>query len=477
MRDGAVVHDAPIAEHDAPTRWSGGWSGASSARCSRSRTAEIGEPRADGRAPHARGRVLRRLLRGPRAARSSRSPGSSAPAAARSRARSSASTAPTPATSRSAGGGCRGGRPLAAMRAGLAFVPEDRRQQGLVMDLSIARNATLTRHAGARRALGLIRAGAENRLARDWAERLQLKFHRLERPGRVPLRRQPAEGRARQVARHRAEAADPRRADARHRRRHQGRGAPADERARRPRARRADDLLPSELPEVLGMADRVLVMHEGRLTPRALPRRGRRGERHPRGDRAWRPPHERPRRRRRREGARARRLTERVLRVRELGIVGALALLIAVTAILEPRFIETELAAQPRAQRLDLRDPRGRPDARDRHAQRRPLGRLGARAERVLRRRPAVQAPRASRCPLVFLLGMALGAACGLLNGVLVDVGPGARAGGHARHAVRVPRPRRSCGPTAARSTPRPAARRVPEPRQRLDRRRRRSSC
>src|SRR4051794_1677180 len=41
------------------------------------------------------------------------------------------------------------------------------------------------------------------------------------------------------------------------------------------------------------------------------------------------------------EGARARRLTERVLRVRELGIVAALALLIAVTAILEPRFIET----------------------------------------------------------------------------------------------------------------------------------------
>ena len=36
------------------------------------------------------------------------------------------------------------GRPLAAMRAGLGFVPEDRRQQGLVMDLSIARNATLT---------------------------------------------------------------------------------------------------------------------------------------------------------------------------------------------------------------------------------------------------------------------------------------------------------------------------------------------
>src|SRR3712207_2348307 len=40
------------------------------------------------------------------------------------------------------------GKPLAAMRAGIGFVPEDRRQQGLVMDLSIARNATMTREIG-----------------------------------------------------------------------------------------------------------------------------------------------------------------------------------------------------------------------------------------------------------------------------------------------------------------------------------------
>ena len=45
-------------------------------------------------------------------------------------------------------------------------------------------------------------------------------------------------------------------------------------------------MISSELPEVLGMADRVLVMREGRLTTRAQPRRGRRGARDPRGDRA-----------------------------------------------------------------------------------------------------------------------------------------------------------------------------------------------
>jgi rhamnose transport system permease protein len=43
-----------------------------------------------------------------------------------------------------------------------------------------------------------------------------------------------------------------------------------------------------------------------------------------------------------RSGERARRMTERVFRVRELGIVGALALLIIVTGILEPRFLQAD---------------------------------------------------------------------------------------------------------------------------------------
>jgi rhamnose transport system ATP-binding protein len=60
-------------------------------------------------------------------------------------------------------------------------VPEDRRQQGLVMDLSIARNATMTRTSSLAR-FGLVRRAAENELAREWATRLQLKFHRLDDP-------------------------------------------------------------------------------------------------------------------------------------------------------------------------------------------------------------------------------------------------------------------------------------------------------
>ena len=134
------------------------------------------------------------------------------------------------------------GRPLTAMRAGIGFVPEDRRQQGLVMDLSIARNATMTADAARSPRLGLIGGAAEDRPRARVGHAAAAQVPPPRGPRRHALGRQPAEGRARQVARDRAEAADPRRADARHRRRHEGRGPPPDERAGRPGARGADDL-------------------------------------------------------------------------------------------------------------------------------------------------------------------------------------------------------------------------------------------
>ena len=66
------------------------------------------------------------------------------------------------------------GSPAAAVRAGLALVPEDRRQQGLALELSIARNASMTvlgrlvRH-------GLISTRSETQLATRWGTRLRLK--------------------------------------------------------------------------------------------------------------------------------------------------------------------------------------------------------------------------------------------------------------------------------------------------------------
>ena len=90
------------------------------------------------------------------------------------------------------------------------------------------------------------------------------------------------------------------------------------------------------------MADRVLVMHEGRLTAElsraeadeeSVIRAATGQDAGGRGVSVQAAPAPI-------EGAKARRMVERVFRVRELGIVVALALLIAVTAVLEPRFIE-----------------------------------------------------------------------------------------------------------------------------------------
>jgi rhamnose transport system ATP-binding protein len=155
------------------------------------------------------------------------------------------------------------GQPTRAMRAGIGLVPEDRRQQGLVMDLSVERNATMTRTRKLARA-GIIRSAAERALASEWATRLQLKYHRMADPvgtlsggnqqkvvlakwlatePKVLIVDEPTRGidvgTKAEVHRLLSELA--------------GRGL-------------AILMISSELPEVLGMADRVLVMHEGRLT-------------------------------------------------------------------------------------------------------------------------------------------------------------------------------------------------------------------
>jgi len=73
------------------------------------------------------------------------------------------------------------GSPSAAMAAGIALVPEDRRQQGLVMDFSIERNIALASLDRVQRG-GVILRGSERAFARDWALRLRLKFAKLTNP-------------------------------------------------------------------------------------------------------------------------------------------------------------------------------------------------------------------------------------------------------------------------------------------------------
>ena len=172
-------------------------------------------------------------------ARCSGSPASSAPAGPRSPRRCSASGRPTPGSSAATDEVVEIRSPREAMARGIAYVSEDRRRLGLSLPQSVTANITLP---GLRRFVARWRLVDRTRRA---AGRRRLPAAAADpQPvagdaGRQPLRRQPAEGDARQVARHQAGGADLRRADPRHRRRRQGRRPRADRRAR-PRRRRGD---------------------------------------------------------------------------------------------------------------------------------------------------------------------------------------------------------------------------------------------
>jgi len=155
------------------------------------------------------------------------------------------------------------GRPSAAVQAGLALVPEDRRQQGLALELSIARNASMTvlgrlvRH-------GLISTKSERSLATQWGAKLHLKAGDPSAPvGTL------SGGNQQKVVLGKWLATSPKVLIIDEPTRGIDVGAKAEvygALAELVRDGMAVLMISSELPEVLGMADRVLVMHEGRIT-------------------------------------------------------------------------------------------------------------------------------------------------------------------------------------------------------------------
>ena len=152
--------------------------------------------------------------------------------------------------------------PAAAIAAGVALVPEDRRQQGLVMELSIERNATLARRWSLAR-FGLLPRRAERREAADWTKRLQVKAAALTDPVATL-----SGGNQQKVVLAKWLSTSPRVLMVDEPTRGIDVGTKAE--VHRLLAQLANDgvavlMVSSELPEVLGMADRVLVMHEGRL--------------------------------------------------------------------------------------------------------------------------------------------------------------------------------------------------------------------
>jgi rhamnose transport system ATP-binding protein len=155
------------------------------------------------------------------------------------------------------------GQPAAAMEAGIAFVPEDRRQQGLVMDMGIDHNLALASLHRLSKA-GLIVRSAEQRLAVTWAGRLHLRYGRMRdavstlsggNQQKVVLGKWLAREPALLIIDEPTRGIDV--------------GTKAE-------VHKILDglaaegmavlMISSELPEVLGVADRILVLHEGRLT-------------------------------------------------------------------------------------------------------------------------------------------------------------------------------------------------------------------
>ncbi|KAA1427743.1 sugar ABC transporter ATP-binding protein [Nocardioides antri] len=153
-------------------------------------------------------------------------------------------------------------RPRAAIAAGMAFVPEDRRQQGLVIEGTIARNVASVIRTRLDR-FGLLTARAENKAAGPWAGRLEVKTSALDMRAATM-----SGGNQQKVVLAKWLATEPKLLIIDEPTRGIDVGTKAEvHRLLSDLAGRglAILMISSELPEVLGMADRVLVVHEGRI--------------------------------------------------------------------------------------------------------------------------------------------------------------------------------------------------------------------
>ena len=156
----------------------------------------------------------------------------------------------------------RNGNAAANMNAGLALVPEDRRQQGLFMPTSIAKNSAVTLLKKLAK-LFIVRAKSESQLAAEWGKVLQLKYADIQDPvDRL------SGGNQQKVVLAKWLATEPKLLIVDEPTRGIDVGTKSE--VHRLLSQKAQEgmaiiMVSSELPEVLGMADRVLVMREGRM--------------------------------------------------------------------------------------------------------------------------------------------------------------------------------------------------------------------
>jgi rhamnose transport system ATP-binding protein len=155
------------------------------------------------------------------------------------------------------------GSPESAIKAGMAFIPEDRRKQGLVLEGSVAENiaGVIRRNLST---AGVLTRAAENAAVRPWATRLQVKTNALDMAARTM-----SGGNQQKVVIAKWLASQPDLLIIDEPTRGIDVGTKAE--VHRLLSELAGQgmailMISSELPEVLGMADRVLVVCEGRLT-------------------------------------------------------------------------------------------------------------------------------------------------------------------------------------------------------------------
>ena len=145
----------------------------------------------------------------------------------------------------------------------MAFIPEDRRKQGLVVDASVTRNVSGVIR-GRLANMGILTQRAENRAASPWAAKLEVKTNALDMNATTM-----SGGNQQKVVIAKWLATEPRLLIIDEPTRGIDVGTKAE--VHRLLSELAGEglailMISSELPEVLGMADRVLVVCEGRLT-------------------------------------------------------------------------------------------------------------------------------------------------------------------------------------------------------------------
>jgi rhamnose transport system ATP-binding protein len=150
-----------------------------------------------------------------------------------------------------------------AMDAGIAFVPEDRRQQGLLMPYSISTNTAITVLKKLSRAF-LIRAKKEKEVAITWGQTLQLKYTSVE-----DAVEKLSGGNQQKVVLGKWFATNPQLLIVDEPTRGIDVGTKSEVHkllSQKVQQGLAVIMVSSELPEVLGMSDRIIVMREGRQT-------------------------------------------------------------------------------------------------------------------------------------------------------------------------------------------------------------------